>query len=119
MRWCSGMGALKYTTYFGEQYLNQVYKNMEFKNEILNGVTIYSQNVDGQYNNLSDNLMELTLRDPCENLENLPVFLEKLEIIYNQYSYQYPNQHQNMAPNIKIKLPFGCKYVERILSSCY
>ena len=103
MRWMSGMCGLTFRVYDYNNELNQVYKNMKFGNEILEGITIYSQNLSGKYNNLPDSIIELIVYDLKEDLTNLPVFLEKIEHIY----------YKTIDKNIKIKCPFGCEYIER------
>lgn len=103
MRWMGGMCGLTFHVYDYENELKQVYKNMKIGNEILKGITIYSQNLSGKYNNLPDSIIELIVYDLKEDLTNLPVFLEKIEHIY----------YKTIDKNIKIKCPFGCEYIER------
>ena len=47
-----------------------------------------------------ENLLELKIFNPEKNLTNLPITLEKL-VFFNKIN------------DIKIKIPFGCKYIEK------
>jgi len=99
-KFISGMTGLSFDSYSYRNELNQVYNNMVNNNEVLEGITIYSQDLSEKYNDLPNSIIELIVNDPKEDLTNLPLFLQKLEIINNK-------------SDIKIKCPFGCEYIER------
>jgi len=103
LRYLNGMSGTLYTTCYSPQYKYEAkYNKFEIGDKIYNGNTIVMlENTDKiNFDNLSDNLEELKIVIPKQNITNLPINLKKLEIY-------------NKPANINIKYPFGCEYIEK------
>lgn len=115
-RW--GMGGIAYVVYDNDDFLDITYSNYscmknnnnfqktfsDLNDNLSEGKTIYfTENMEEikniNYDNFDENLLELKIFNPKKNLTNLPITLEKL-VFFNKIN------------DIKIKIPFGCEYIE-------
>ena len=83
-------------------FLEALYENFEYNEDIYEGKTILATNNFGIFNfdDLGDNLIELKISELNQNLLNLPINLKKLEILNNKHNYE-------------IKVPFDCEFIEK------
>jgi hypothetical protein len=105
-RYNSGVSVPAYNISF-KYYLELVYQDFEINNIAYNGKTIYiTDNIETiknfNFNNIQDNLLELKIKNPLISLTNLPFNLKKLTVC-------------NKSNDIEIKVPFGCKYTEKVI----
>ena len=85
-----------------EEYYEAMFENLELNNTKYKGKVIVIKDLIQKlnYENISENILELKIIKLNKNLLNLPLGLKKLEIY-------------NKSDNIIIKCPFGCEYIEK------
>jgi hypothetical protein len=103
LRYLNGItGPMYITCYTVQSNFEAGYNNFELNGKLYNGNTFMMlKNTDKiNFDNFFDNLEELKIVMPKQNITNLPINLKKLEIY-------------NKPGNINIKYPFGCEYIEK------